>query len=522
MPASAFRPPQQAAESILLSCSSAADLQAWPDRAFGFGWPLRGYPGAVCCIVISSREPCLREIRRSAHARWDPLNSAAPHMPVPALISVLARSLLAGSLELEEVRARAARTLGRPWAWLPPLADRYVTAFAGRTRPRRRDVVRFLLDDADLHQALARHRAQISIAEWIAEPQRMQPVASAQSWRLPRIQSAGDLADWLSLTPAALAWFADLKGLAHRSRNPRLQHYRYRVLMKPSGGVRLIESPKSRLKELQERVLFHILNRVPAHPASHGFVKGRSIVSFAAPHTGKQMLLRLDLEDFFPGFPAARVQAVFRTLGYPDEVASLLAGICTNSVPRDVWNPRPLGMHPARWQELRQLYASPHLPQGASTSPALANIMAYRLDCRLQGLAKSAAAAYTRYADDLAFSGGHEFRRVVERFSAHAGAIALEEGFSINHHKTRIMRPSLRQHLAGLVVNQKVGIPRREWELLEAILTNCVHLGPGSQNRQNLPDFRAHLQGRLGFATMVDRVKGGRLAALFALIDWSR
>ena len=124
------------------------------------------------------------------------------------------------------------------------------------------------------------------------------------------------------------------------------------------------------------------------------------------------MLLRLDLQDFFPAFPAARVQALFRTLGYPETVADRLGGICTNAVHADVWSGRPLEIGAREWQEARTLYARPHLPQGAPTSPALANLTAYRLDCRLSGLARTAGAVYTRYADDLAFSGGEEFTRV--------------------------------------------------------------------------------------------------------------
>src|SRR5207247_3692460 len=127
--------------------------------------------------------------------------------------------------------------------------------------------------------------------------------------------------------------------------------------------------------------------------------------------------------------------------------------------------------------------------------------------------AKSAGAVYTRYADDLAFSGGQEFARVVERFSTHAAAVALEEGFSVNHHKTRIMRQGVRQHLAGVVVNQKVNLRRCDLELLEAVLINCGRFGPASQNRVLLPDFRAHLEGRIGFVEMIDRVKGQRLRA---------
>jgi RNA-directed DNA polymerase len=441
-------------------------------------------------------------------------------MTASAVISVLARSLLAGEPVFGDVHARAVRTLGRSWRWLRPLASRYVEAFAVGTRPRHRDVIRFLLQDQGFQRARAKYRHELSIAEWLAEPQRMQPVAAAQQWSLPVIESVGDLADWLSLSADELEWFADLKGLGYKLPRPKLQHYHYLVLRKRSGGIRLTERPKPRVKESQRRILSGILDRIPVHTAVHGFVKERSILTFAAPHVGKCVLLRLDLQDFFPAFPAARIQALFRTLGYPESVADRLGGICTNSVPRYVWNDRPPEMELTEWHEARTLYARPHLPQGAPTSPALANLTAYRLDCRLFGLAKSAGAVYTRYADDLAFSGGEGFSRVVERFSTHAAAIALEEGFSVNYRKTRIMRQGVRQHLAGVVVNQQTSLPRRDLELLEAILTNCIRFGPESQNRAKLPNFRAHLQGRIGFVEMINRVKGQRLRALFDAIQW--
>ncbi len=197
------------------------------------------------------------------------------------------------------------------------------------------------------------------------------------------------------------------------------------------------------------------------------------------PHVRQGVLLRLDLENFFPAFPTARIQALFRTLGYPETVADRLGGLCSNAAPADVCKDLP--------PESRTLYARPHLPQGAPTSPTLANLMAYRLDCRLSALARTAGGRYTRYADDLAFSGGSQFSRGVERFAAHAAAIALEEGFGVNHHKTRIMRPSTRQQLAGIVVNQTVSVRRQDLDLLEAILTNCVRLGAASQNQARLP-----------------------------------
>ena len=457
----------------------------------------------------------------SAHAKSDWLESPPSFpMPAPAVISALARSLLAGEPTAEAAQARMTRTLGRSWHWLQSLAERYTENFSGGVRPRHREVVRFLRGDEKFKRACRKYGREIKVVEWLNEPQRMQPAHAASGWVLPVIETAGDLADWLSLYPDELEWFADLRDLGSKSRNPKLRHYHYRFLPRRSGGIRVIESPKANLKELQRRILVGILDRVPVHAAVHGFVKGRSIRTFAAPHVGRDVVLRLDLRDFFPTFPGARVQALFRTLGYPEEVADRLGGLCTNTVPRDVWACRPEEIGVPAWSEARALYARPHLPQGAPTSPALANLMAYRLDCRLSGLARSAGAVYTRYADDLAFSGGEEFSRGVERFSAYAAAIALEEGFGVNHHKKRIMRQGVRQRLAGVVVNRKLSVSRRERERLEAILTNCVRLGPDSQNREGHPNFRAHLEGRVSFVEMIDRAQGQRLRSILSAIRW--
>jgi hypothetical protein len=335
-----------------------------------------------------------------------------------------------------------------------------VAAFDGHTRPRHRDVVRFLLSDRRFARTRAKYRREIAIAQWIAEPQIMQPVAAARAWNLPPIESVGALAQWFGLPDDELEWFADLRGLAHG----RFEHYSYRVLPKRSGGVRLMESPKPRLKELQRRILAEILERIPVHPSVHGFVKGRSIATNAHPHVGQRVVLRLDLEDFFTAFPAARVQALFRTLGYPESVATRLAGICTNTAPRSVG------------REARALYQHTHLPQGAPASPALPNLMSYRLDCRLAGLAKSAGAVYTRYADDLTFSGGEALARGVRRFATHAAAIALEEGFSVNHYKTRSMRQGVRQQLAGVIVNRKLAVPRNGFWIVSVVLFEGTQL----------------------------------------------
>jgi hypothetical protein len=439
-----------------------------------------------------------------------------------AFTTALARSLLAGPSSIDDTYARMVRTLGRPWRFIQPLVRRYVGQYSGGTRPRLRDVLAFLGNDEAFVLAYWRHRGQLRVAEWMAEQQIMQPIPEAAEWAVPALENVRDLAQWLSVTADELEWFADLKALGKKSGNSKLEHYHYRMLRKRNGRVRLIEMPKSRLKDMQRRILVGILERIPAHSSSHGFVKGRSIVTFAAPHVGKRAVLRLDLQDFFPAFPAARAQALFRTLGYPEGVADRLGGICSNAVSRKAWARCPEGIDPNDWSKAAMLYSHPHLPQGAPTSPLLANVTAYHLDCRLSGLAESVGAQYTRYADDLAFSGDEEFVRSLDRFSTQVAAIAMEEGFDVNFRKTRIMRRGVRQHLAGVIVNEKLNLRRSDLDKLEAILTNAVRHGPSLQNREGISDFRSHLEGRVGFVQMVNPQKAARLRALFSMIDWGR
>ena len=161
-----------------------------------------------------------------------------------------------------------------------------------------------------------------------------------------------------------------------------------------------------------------------------------------------------------------------------------------------------------------------HVPQGAPSSPALANLCFWRLDRRLSRLADAAGAAYARYADDLAFSGDRHFERSVHQFSLRVGAILLEEGFRTNFRKTRIMHRGVRQYLAGLVVNEKANVVRADFERLKATLHNCVRQVPQTQNRDNHPDFRGHLLGRVAFIEAVNPQKGARLRRIFQQIRW--
>lgn len=437
--------------------------------------------------------------------------------------SALARAMLTGEGTVDAVAGRLEHTLGRDWRWARNLAGRYLEHFGMELRPRQRAVVEFLRRDEGLVDAWVRHGKSIRIAAWLHEPGAMQPARVGTGWKVPPIESAGALAEWLGVQASELEWFADLKGLTRRGRpgeGDPLNHYNYRALGKQGGALRLIESPKTRLKEMQRKILAEMLEGIPTHEAAHGFRKGKSIKTFAAPHVDKDVVLRMDLRDFFPSIRRGRVQTLFRMAGYSETVADLLGGICTNATPRGFWKALGKDVDVMTMAEARALYALPHLPQGAPTSPVLANLCAYRMDCRLAGLANRAGAMYTRYADDLAFSGGQEFARSVERFAVRVAAIAMEEGFEVHHRKTRVMRRGVRQHLAGVMVNAHTNVDRRDFDALKAILTNCVRHGAQSQNREGHPAFREYLRGKVAFVAMVNPARGEKLKRVFERIVW--
>ena len=418
----------------------------------------------------------------------------------------LATALTAGPMEdREALMARAKPLVGdlRKARWLASLVRMLSLEFCETPRPTVRRICERIRAHEGFVNAWMDGRGRISIGQ--VAPQKAPATGAPRTWEIPEITTLGDLADTLRLHPDDLGWLI--------SRNA--EHYRHRWQVKPkSGRFRLIESPKVLLKFAQREVLRKILQAIPPHEAARGFRPGCSVRDFVEPHTGKMLLVRFDLEDFFPSITAARVLQIFLTAGYPESVARALTRLTTHAAPPSVLEEKEL-----TWPERRRL-AIPHLPQGAPTSPALANLSAFRLDCRLAGLAKAAGADYTRYADDLLFSGGADFARQARRFEVVVGAILIEEGFRPNHHKTRVLRQGHQQHAAGLVLNEKPNIDRREFDRLKAILTNCARHGPASQNRENHPEFAAHLQGKLAWVRFIHPGKEAKLRAIFERVEW--
>jgi len=217
-------------------------------------------------------------------------------------------------------------------------------------------------------------------------------------------------------------------------KEPEAYYSEFRI-SKRGGGSRLIAAPSPALKTVQHWIQRNITQRLWLHPACHGYRRGRSIVTNAGPHVAAPLVVKYDLVGFFGSIPAERVFRIFRRVGFAVGVADSLAKLTT---------------------------VRGRLPQGAPTSPDLANFAAYGLDARLGSFASRNGVAYTRYADDLTFSGGRidlaRSRRLIER-------VVRDEGFRPNQAKVRFLTRASQQRVTGVVVNEKLNSPRarRRW-----------------------------------------------------------
>lgn len=247
-------------------------------------------------------------------------------------------------------------------------------------------------------------------------------------------------------------------------------HYDRFTIPKRTSGTRTILAPAPPLKQLQRRLLRRLLGRLRAHPAAMGFERGRSIVTNALPHVGAAVVLRMDVQDFFPSTAEHRVRQYFTGIGWDDEAAALL---------------------------LRWTTCDGGLPQGAPTSPRLSNLVNYRMDARLAGLAGRYGGVYTRYADDLTFSFRVDDRRANEAMQP-IRRIAAGHGYRLHRRrKLSVRRRHQRQEVTGLVVNQRLALPRRTRRWLRAVEHRLAAGGRATLTPEQLAGWRA-------FAAMVD------------------
>jgi len=288
-------------------------------------------------------------------------------------------------------------------------------------------------------------------------------------------------------------------------RAPDEQRYRAFEIPKRTGGMRQIHAPVGLIRELQEKLAPLLQLHYAAHPGAHGFIKERSILTNAAEHVGQRQVLNVDLEDFFPSVNFGRVRGIFMAPPFKlgPAAAALFAQLCTHRN---------------------------GLPQGAPTSPPLSNFAAVQLDRALSRLARENGVRYSRYADDITFSGNQTMFPAALAVSAQGegGALgvrageALERaviasGFAINHKKVRLQKRDQRQSVTGLNVNAKANVSRKRVRKIRAMLHAWEKFGLEGAARDHflrhrgflqLPEnydraYRNALYGQLAFLKMV-------------------
>ncbi len=319
---------------------------------------------------------------------------------------------------------------------------------------------------------------------------------------LPPLDKPRQLADALGLT------ISQLRQLTYHRDAATSINYRRFTIPKRDGSSRAIWAPLPRLKAAQRWVLLNIVERLLIHGAAHGFLAGRSILSNASIHTGARLVVKMDLKDFFPTVTYPRVRGIFRRAGYREQIATLLALLCTEAprqVVKDNGNSVFVSLGPRC------------LPQGAPTSPALTNVICLKMDRRLSGMAAKLGWRYTRYADDMTFSlplmakGEGKLSSLLGQVHQ----IVSDEGFRVHPDKTRVARKGGRQSVTGLVINgnEPPRAPRSMRRQIRAAIHNAKKGKPLKEG-----ETRATIEGYIAYIAMTDRPLAEKLAADFATV----
>ena len=312
---------------------------------------------------------------------------------------------------------------------------------------------------------------------------------------LPKLSTVGDLRELLKIkTSKQLGW------MLLATDGEKMPYQKFEI-PKRSGQPREICAPNWQLRAVQRRILKSILEPVPVHQCAHGFVPGRSIFTNAEAHVGNALVLKFDLQEFFPTITYARVVGLLTRLGYftnnafytkqddSHRVATTLARLCVYG------------------QKVTH-FMSAYCPQGAPTSPAISNLICRRLDARCDGMAKKFGGQYTRYADDLTFSFPDDSLKV-GRFRWWIDQICHQEGFYVNHKKFRMMRGSRRQSVTGIIVNDCLRVPREKRRKFRAIIHDAQKNGLVVAARGR-PGFANWLLGFAAYLNMVHPHEEGK------------
>lgn len=289
-------------------------------------------------------------------------------------------------------------------------------------------------------------------------------VQKLQENHMPVIETDRELAQFLQIEYNTLRYL-----VYHRDVITFDNYYRFDI-PKKSGRTRHIAAPKPQLKAAQRQILDQILQKAGISELSHGFIKSRSVLTSAKVHnTSPDLLINIDLENFFPTITFERVRGLYQSFGYSGYIASLLAMICTycERMPLEIKG------------ETKYIKTSGRiLPQGSPASPMITNIICRNMDKRINGLCKKSGITYTRYADDMSFSyTGDIDNLAIGSFLNSINKIIEAEGFHMKKEKTHILRKNNRQYITGIVINnEEIGVPKKWVKILKASIHNAQKL----------------------------------------------
>jgi RNA-directed DNA polymerase len=290
-----------------------------------------------------------------------------------------------------------------------------------------------------------------------------------------------------------------LRFLSYSRKVSQYSHYIRFKLVKKSGGFRNISAPTKQLKEVQYWILNNILNKIKIDDNVHGFTKNKSIVTNAQNHVNSDVIINIDLENFFPTINYKRVKGMFINLGFSENISTILSLICTEPTIEEVTfdNKKYFISNSERY-----------LPQGAPTSPAITNIICRKLDKRINFLAKKFEFNYTRYADDMTFSGNNDALKNIGKILKYSESIINEEGFKINAKKTKILRKNTSQEVTGIVVNKKMNVDKKTLKKFRATLHQIENSGFEGKNWNDSKDLLSSITGYANFVNSINPDKG--------------
>ncbi len=293
-----------------------------------------------------------------------------------------------------------------------------------------------------------------------------------------------------------------LRFLCYTRKVSQTTHYNRFSIPKKSGGQRIISAPMYHLKNAQYWILENVLYKMDTHNMAHGFVPEKSIITNAKPHLGKDFIVNIDLQNFFPTITYKRIKGMFRSLGYSEQISIIFSLLCSEPEIDKIELDGEI-YYVAKGERF--------LPQGAPTSPAITNIICNKMDRRMEGMANKYGFTYSRYADDMTFSKEEEDNNGFKKILGNARNIVEDENFKIHPKKIHIMRKGSKKIVTGIVVNEKLSVPRKKLKRFRSVLhlveknKSLDGIQWGTGNPMNT------IYGFANFVRMVDPKKGKKL-----------